>query len=322
MIKTKKKLVLLSCLILLILILTIVFAKTSCSGNTKQTTSKEIKPFYGTINVMVSTTGVVEPQNRLEIKPPIGGRIETILVNEGEFVKTGDILAFMSSTERAALLDAARLRHASELKEWQNVYKATPLLAPIDGEVIVRAVEPGQTVLANEAIIVLSDRLIIKAQVDEVDIGKIRLGQKAIVGLDAYPDIKVDSVVSHISYESKILNNVTIYEVDLLPKSITEAFKSGMSATIDVIEQSRDNILLIPIEAVAEKNNDPTVLILNKKNQKVRQKITLGIADDKNIEVLSGITANDTIVIEKNDFISLDSKKTGQNPFMPKFKKQ
>ena len=69
---------------------------------------KEINPVYGSIQTFISTTGVVQPQNRLEIKPPISGRIEEIKVKEGEKVIVGQILAWMSSTERAALLDTAR----------------------------------------------------------------------------------------------------------------------------------------------------------------------------------------------------------------------
>ena len=163
-------------------------------------TYSEIHPFYGDICVLVSTTGVVEPQNRVEIKSPIAGRIEEILVEEGDKVKKGDVLCLMSSTERAALLDAAHLKGEEELKYWKEVYKPTPLIAPVDGEVIVRAVEPGQTVTVNDAILVLSDRLIVKAQVDETDIGKVKLGQKAVIALDAYPDIKVEGKVDHISY--------------------------------------------------------------------------------------------------------------------------
>ncbi|RLI00640.1 efflux RND transporter periplasmic adaptor subunit, partial [Candidatus Bathyarchaeota archaeon] len=166
---------------------------------------REIHPFYGDICVTVSTTGIVEPQNRVEIKPPIAGRIEEILGKEGDKVKKGDVLCLMSSTERAALLDAAHLKGEKELKYWEEVYKSTPLIAPIDGQVIVRAVEPGQTVTVNDTILVLSDRLIVKAQVDETDIGKVKLGQRAVITLDAYPDIKVEARVNHISYESKII---------------------------------------------------------------------------------------------------------------------
>lgn len=66
-----------------------------------------VTPEIGSIYSAISTTATVQPRNRLEIKPPINGRIEKILVKEGENVKAGQIVAWMSSTERAALLDAA-----------------------------------------------------------------------------------------------------------------------------------------------------------------------------------------------------------------------
>ena len=69
--------------------------------------TKEIRPTIGTIENSISTTGSVLPRNRLEVKPPVSGRIEEILVKEGDQVKAGQILVWMSSTERAALLDAA-----------------------------------------------------------------------------------------------------------------------------------------------------------------------------------------------------------------------
>ena len=132
-----------------------------------------INPIYGTIQTVISTTGTVQPQNRLEIKPPISGRIEEIFVQEGERVMIGQTLALMSSSERAALLDAARAQAKETLAYWQDVYKPTPLIAPINGEVIVRGVEAGQTVTSSDAIMVVSDRLIVQAQVDETDIGKV-----------------------------------------------------------------------------------------------------------------------------------------------------
>src|SRR3989338_7639221 len=65
---------------------------------------RTIKVEHGSINVTVLSTGTVTPQNRLEIKPPISGRIERILVREGQRVGKGQMIAWMSSTERAALL--------------------------------------------------------------------------------------------------------------------------------------------------------------------------------------------------------------------------
>lgn len=277
---------------------------------------KVISPTIGSIQNSISTTGVVEPQNRLEIKPPINGRIEEILVEEGQSVKTGDVLAFMSSTERAALLDAARIKDKSELEYWQKAYNATPLIAPIDGEVIVRAVEPGQTVSTSDAILVLSDRLIVKAQVDETDIGKVKAGQDAIISLDAYPEIEVNSKVNHISYESKIVNNVTIYEVDILPDSVPEVFRSGMSASVDIINKSKDSILIIPLEAV-DQTKDGAFVLLGNPAKPTRQKIELGISDEENVEVVSGLNQDDKIIVKTQKYQPSKGNNSGGSPLLP-----
>ena len=278
----------------------------------------EITPHYGSINTFISTTATVQPQNRLEIKPPISGRIEKILVNEGESVKAGQILAWMSSTERAALLDAASAQGEEAQKYWQEAYKPTPLLAPIEGEVIVRAVEPGQTVTSAEAVIVLSDRLIVKAQVDETDIGKVTLGQSAIISLDAYPQKEVNGTVDHIAYESQIINNVTIYEVDILPEKVPEVFRSGMSANVDIIEKSRANILLIPLEAVMQEKGDRFVLVSEGVDiEPVKRKVTLGISDESNVEVISGIGAKDTLLLVQQTYLPSKNGKSSSNPLIP-----
>lgn len=279
---------------------------------------KEVVPVYGGISTFISTTGTVAPQNRLEIKPPINGRIEEILISEGQQIKTGQILAWMSSTERAALLDAARSKGEEEFLYWKDVYKATPLISPIKGEVIVRAVEPGQTVASTDAVVVLSDRLIIKAQVDETDIGKVKLGQEAMISLDAYPQIKVKGTVDHISYESEVVNNVTIYEVDVLPEKIPDVFRSGMSANVEIVEKSKKDILLIPWEAVKTDMDGSFVFIRNKGMGKlIRRKVELGISDEKNIEVVSGISVQDKIVIEGTKFTLPRKNNGGTNPFVP-----
>lgn len=278
---------------------------------------KEIKPFIGTIQNIISTTGTVLPKNRLEIKPPVNGRIEEILVREGENVKTGQALAQMSSTERAALLDAARGKGEEALKYWKQVYKAIPLISPIDGEVIVAKTQPGQTVTTSDTVVVLSDQLIVRAQVDETDIGKVKLGQSAVVILDAYPDTKIKATVEHIYYESKTVNNVTIYEVDLIPESVPSSFRSGMNATINFIEKSKDDALLLPSEAIL-KEKDEAYVLLREANDKgyLKRAVKLGITDDKNVEILCGIDANDTIIMKTKKY-ELPKSNTPSNPLIP-----
>jgi len=294
------------------------FWKISQAQNSKKTVVEEIRPDRGNIEVVISTTGTVQPQNRLEIKPPINGRVEEILVKEGDQVKKGQIVAWMSSIDRAALLDAARPKGEETLKYWEEAYKPTPLIAPIDGDIIVRAVEPGQTVTSSDPVVVLSDRLIVKAQVDETDIGRVQMGQTAEVSLDAYPKKKVGARVDHISYESKLVSNVTIYEVDILPEEVPVIFRSGMTANVNIVEENRENILRLPLNAVRRGKEGETVLMKTDGQGKPQiRKIETGISDDVYIEILSGVNENDIVVMEISRSGLPKKNSAGTNPFMP-----
>lgn len=318
MFKHRKIPIIVLALIVAIALVSLIRVKQQGQGGGKAI-RKEIAPFKGDISLSVSTTGVVEPQNRLEIKPSINGRIEEIFVHEGDKVKKGAILAFMSSTDRAALVDAARAKDSETLKYWENVYKQSPIISPIDAEVIVRSVEPGQTVTTNDNVVVLSDRLIVNAQLDETDIAKVKVGQSAFIALDAYPDAKIEGVVDHIAYESKLVNNVTIYDVDIVPLKVPDFFRSGMSTNVEITEDQRKDVLLIPVGAVTREKGK-TYVMAKKKKRKSFEKVSIktGLSDEKSIEVVSGLNIGDLVLMQGQEYSSSSSrKKTGTNPFMP-----
>jgi macrolide-specific efflux system membrane fusion protein len=293
------------------------FYKTKQSRETGESV-KEVQPKIGTIQNTISTTGTVLPRNRLEVKPPVNGRIDEILVKEGDKVKAGQILVWMSSTERAALLDAAVDQGQEKLNYWKEVYKPIPLMAPIDAEVIVATTQPGQTITNSDAVIVLSDLLIVRAQVDETDIGKVKEGQDALIELDAYPDQKIKAKVEHIYYESKTVNNVTIYQVDLLPDSVPDFFRSGMNATITFVTERKENALMLPVEAIIKQDNRSLVFVKNGSGaEPVQREVQLGISDDKNAQILSGLSENDIVVVKSRKYMIPQSSDAGTNPFMP-----
>ena len=189
--------------------------------------------------------------------------------------------------------------------------------------VIVRSVEPGQTVTTSEAILVISDRLIIEADVDETDIGAIKTGQKATIGLDAYPDININAKVEHISYESELINNVNIYSVEIVLESIPDVFRSGMSANVEVITSEKQNVLTIPIEAVKKENGQNFVMTKDKNsNKNLLIAVQLGINDENNYEIISGISEKATVLIASSGSFSLKNYKNGGNPFMPSREKK
>ncbi|HEY4485494.1 MAG TPA: efflux RND transporter periplasmic adaptor subunit [Nitrospiria bacterium] len=286
--------------------------------------SRQAPPSYRTVKVergdieeTIQATGAVQPQNRLEIRPPIAGRAEDVLVREGEAVRKGKILAWMSSTERAALLDAARARGPEELAHWGELFKATPLIAPMDGVIIARAVEPGQTVTVQDAVLVMSDRLIIKAQVDETDMARVRVGQAARVTLDAYPDGLIPGRVDRIRYEAKTVNNVTIYEVEILPEATPEFMRSGMTANIVFTVTTRENVLLLPFEAVHPGNGRADVWLpgAGDEKQPVTREVQIGLTDGKRLEIVSGLNEGDSVLVT---VVRIPPSSPGaQNPFSP-----
>jgi len=220
---------------------------------------KKIQVTRGDLVLGVQATGNVQPQNRVAIKAPVSGRIEEILVREGDWVKRGQILAWMSSGDRASLLDAARAKGPEELKRWEELYKAAPLISPITVTIIARNVEPGQSVSSSDSPLVVSDRLIVKAQVDETDVAKIKLGQKVRVTLDAYADQPIEAKVDHIAFEARTVNNVTIYDIEVLPKAVPGFMRSGMTANAQFQTDAREHALLLPADAVQYDAEHPYV---------------------------------------------------------------
>lgn len=266
----------------------------------------------GDLEVRILATGTVQPQNRLEIKSPVAGRIENILVDIGDVVKKGQILAWISSSERAALLDAARAKGADEVKRWQDLYKPTPIVAPIDGQIILRNVESGQTFTTSDAVLVMSNRLTVKAQVDETDLAQIKLKQNAEIRLDAYPDQAIEAEVAQIAYEAKTVSNVTTYIITVLPKNTPSFMRSGMTANVTFAVDGKKDVLLIPNEFIKYDNGRAAVLI-EENNEPGSHELKLGVSDGKMSEVISGAELNQTAVLEI--IKSKDNKST--NPFSP-----
>lgn len=270
-------------------------------GREAQPAYREVTATHGDLEITILSTGVVQPKNRLEIKPPVAGRADEVLVEEGQVVKKGQILAWMSSTERAALIDAARAKGSEEVKRWQDIYRATPVLAPINGTVILRNIEPGQTFTSNDAVLVMSDLLTVKAQVDETDIAQIRLRQPAHIALDAYPDRPFTGRVDQIAYDAKTVNNVTTYEVDVLPDKTPSFMRSGMTANVSFVVDFRQNVLLVPSDALRSRDGHLFVLLPPAKpnGAPLEREIKFGLSNGKHTEVLEGVTEGETLLVPR-----------------------
>lgn len=267
-----------------------------------------------TLRRTIESTGEIRPENRLEVKSPISGRLEQLLVREGDTLSKGQIVAWISSTERATLLDTARAKGEDEVKYWETIYKAAPLVAPLSGTVIVRSLEPGQTISSSSAVIVIADRLIIVGQVDETDIGAIFAGQHVSVKLDAYPDSVFEGTVKSIAYDSKMVSNVTMYEVDVSPENLPDFARSGMTATLTFLVDEHQNIPAIPTSALEYRKGQAFVRLSAKAGKEPESRmVQTGLSEHSFTEITKGLEVGEEVLIPQ----VIRKKDGGTNPFMP-----
>lgn len=269
-----------------------------------------------TISEFVETTGAVAPQNRVEINPSSAGRIEKLLVQEGDAVRSGQALALMSSQDRVAILDAARAMSEEQYRHWQDSYKPIKVVSPLDGSIILRNVVEGQTVGQSTVLFALSDKLILTANVDESDVGKIREGQTASITLDAYPGQPVRGRVFQILDEGINQSNVITYTVKIRPDRVPSFFKSQMTANIRIEVARKRGALLIPTAAVTMDASGKTAVITGLADKKpVYRRIETGLDQGDMVEVVKGLDEGDTVMYADKNY--RPQRAQGSNPLMP-----
>ena len=220
--------------------------------------------------------------------------------------------------------------------------------APIDGIVISRNVEIGQTVAASFAtpvlFVIANDltQMEIEASIDEADIGMIKEGQSVIFSVDAYPDESFEGKVEQIRLQPQVVSNVVTYTAIVTADNSNLKLMPGMTANLDVTVAQRKNVLKVPVAAlnfsppmeysdpwkkyleeeviaftISNENWKVGVLWKVEDNQLVPKKIKVGLSDGSFIEINSNdFTANDKVVTGLID-ANKTNKTTTTNPFIP-----
>ena len=261
----------------------------------------------GPIEQSIDATGSVSPENRVEIKPPVGGRVEKLLVDEGDKVRNGQVVAWISSTDRNAILDAARAQGPEAVKKWEDAYKPTAVFASLPGEVILRNVVVGQAVDGGTVLFAVADTLIVNAQVDESDIGKISLGQKVRIRLDSYPDQPVNGKVFDMLFEGKNVSNVITYGVKVRPDTVPPFFRSQMTANVSFLIKRKEEALLVPVAAVKDAPGGKRVVSIpaaEKGAKPETREVKTGIETDDQIEIVEGLAAGDKVFIGASRYVA------------------
>ena len=229
---------------------------------------------------------------------------------------------------------------------YANIY------APIDGIILSREVEEGQTVAATMTTPTLFTiakditKMQVEANVDEADIGGVEVGQRVSFTVDAYPQEEFSGRVRQVRLSATTESNVVTYTVIIDADNPEQKLKPGLTATITIFTQELKDIDTVPASAIAfspdtetlqkyyhqnqitakipeiktGKNKEKYIWIKNNDGSLSQKQITIGINDGITVQVVSGLTGSEQIVssLEEQTEAVASSSEDESSPFMLK----
>ncbi len=324
-----------------------------------------VEAVRGKVSAQVSATGAIKPLNSVEISSKVTARLKSVLFKENDSVQAGDVVAYLDSSQLETKLEQAkykvtnteakykRLQYLNSigaksdqdledaLLDYQNAttdYESaqsdvndTVIVSFTSGVVIGEPKTVGSMITAgvNEPTVIMTiadlSQKQISAKIDETDIGKIKVGQRAEFTVDAYTGktfaAKVDKIaqtdISNSWSDSSSTTSVIYYTVTLDIDDPEGLLKPGMTARVNVITEEKDDVLLIPISAL-KTNNDGQYVVLVAPDGKTRQQaVTTGLYSDDSVEILSGLEEGDVLSVSYAKSTSTSSKKLSGHPGGP-----
>jgi RND family efflux transporter MFP subunit len=216
--------------------------------------------------------------------------------------------------ERAAAVAEKQLTAAQASLAFASTQLAyTRIVAPIAGVVASVSTQEGETVAANFAaptFVTLIDlaRLEVWAYVDETDIGRIRVGQKARFTVDTYGDHEFDGRVTAVYPKAEIRDNVVNYvTVVRFEPPRDRTLRPEMTTTVLLAIDAREQVLALPIRAV-RREGDHTFVLSRRGDAIERRPVTTGSRDESHWEILDGLREGDEVLIGdvRNEVVTND----------------
>jgi macrolide-specific efflux system membrane fusion protein len=174
--------------------------------------------------------------------------------------------------------------------------------APISGIISSVSTQEGETVAAglnSPTFVTIIDlhKLQVDAYVDETDIGKIRVGQKATFTVDSFPDRDFNATVQAIYPKAVVMDNVVYYDVvHRIDEPLTGQLRPEMTTNVMISLDARKGVLAVPLHAVSREQGKSVVFVL-RGGQPMRQSVKVGWKDPEWIEILDGLKEGDKVSV-------------------------
>ena len=257
--------------------------------------------------------------------------------NDYESARLSYQTAMASVSSARDQVSAAR----EQVKKAQTNLGYATITSPIDGIVLSKSVEEGQTVAASFSTPTLFTiakdltNMQVVADVDEADIGDVRVGERVTFTVDAYPDNTFSGTVKQVRQEATTTNNVVTYEVVISAPNSELKLKPGLTANVTIFTAERQNVLSVPTKALRftpTKDLIPGAKIIDCKGKnKVWSRegntfrahaVQIGMSDGMNTEIQGGISRGQIVVTDakaqSNDDTPQAEQQGERSPFAPK----
>lgn len=254
-----------------------------------------------------------------KVKSSVGGTLVKLHVSDNEAVKKGQLIAELENSSLDIQIENQRNKVEQSRLDLNNKVKVIDNLAvyaPITGTVIALNLNEGENVQTNTVIATISDYSALEAiiTVDELDVIKLEIGQQAIITSQAIPGEKFTGEVSKIAHEGVAKDGVATFDVTLKvnePKQL----RAGMTINADIVSASKNDALLLPIEAVQQRGDKKIVLLKggNQEDKPTPREVKLGLVTENTVEITEGVKEGDVVVY--STFIK-NTKQNGQSRSM------
>lgn len=260
--------------------------------------------------------------------------------NDYESARLSYQTAMASVSSARDQVSAAR----EQVKKAQTNLGYATITSPIDGIVLSKSVEEGQTVAASFSTPTLFTiakdltNMQVVADVDEADIGDVKVGERVTFTVDAYPDNTFSGTVKQVRQEATTTNNVVTYSVVISAPNADLKLKPGLTATVTIYTQENKGVLSVPSKALRFTPEKETVGgmkikdIANAKNKVwtiegntvVAHRVNIGMTDGSHTQILSGISRGAKVITgissatSDNDGDDNTTSSSESSPFAPK----
>ncbi len=206
----------------------------------------------------------------------------------------------------AATETVSQSRKSAELAELalneavRQLNEAT-ITAPFSGTIVSVGAEEAEFVTAANIIIQLIDNnMELILEIDEIDIPGVETGQEVIIEIDALPKVLFPGTVDVIYPTPNTVGGIILYEVKInLSVEEGSGIKIGMSASADIITRRRSNVLLVPSRVIEQDEEGKPVVKVMVNEQTQERLVIIGISNDSQTEIISGLNEGEVVVIER-----------------------